>query len=294
MGRRRRTKSKSGIIIVLEAVFLVAAVVFCATVINHGAASEPKDALSQPPETNATDPVETLPPETLPPETLPVDTSPEGVIQAFAQGHGLTMDDYPEELVELLAKNPETEEFVLNYPLEYGQEHTVDLSAYARSQTVPLFMQWDRQWGYLDYGSGVAGMTACGPVCLSMVAYYLTGDENMSPDQMIRFAIDNGYCVPGNGTSWTLISEGGEKLGLEVTEIPLVESRMISNLEAGNPIICVMGPGVFTTTGHYIVLVGYEDGKYRINDPNSHANSERLWEFSEFSDQVRNLWVIQK
>ena len=84
------------------------------------------------------------------------------------------------------------------------------------------------------------------------------------------------------------------KLGLDVTEIPLVKKRIMDNLEVGNPIICAMGKGDFTSSGHYIVLVGAEDGKIRVNDPNSHANSEKLWTYEEMESQFRNLWVIRK
>ena len=214
-------------------------------------------------------------------------------VKAYADTHGLRYSDYPQELIDLLERNPETESFVLEYPLKKNCSADIDLSAYENSKTVPLFLQWDQQWGYIPYGSGAAGLTGCGPVCLSMAAYYITGDPAMSPDRIIQFALDNGYSVPGDGTSWTLISEGGVKLGLDVTEIPLVESRIYANLEAGNPIICVMGPGDFTTSGHYIVMVGLEDGMIRVNDPNSIANSQKLWSYDDISNQIRNLWVIR-
>ena len=67
---------------------------------------------------------------------------------------------------------------------------------------------------------------------------------------------------------------------------------MVRALEAGQLIICIMGPGVFTTTGHYIVLTGVEDGKFQVNDPNSRENSQKLWDYDEFADQIRNLWAI--
>lgn len=110
-------------------------------------------------------------------------------------------------------------------------------------------MQWDKRWGYMEYGSDVAALTACGPVCLSMAAVYVRQDIKYSPDYVIEFAIDNGYCLKKGGSEWALISEGGEKLGMDVTEIPLDKNRVFKNLEAGNPIICVMGPGDFTTKG---------------------------------------------
>lgn len=218
----------------------------------------------------------------------------ERAVKAYADEHNISFHSYPDSLIQLLERSPETETFVLEYPLKKDADIQVDLSQYKDSDGVPLFLQWDQQWGYMKYGSDVAGLTACGPVCLSMAAWYLTEDDAFSPDKMIEFASDNGYYSPGNGSSWTLISEGGVKLGFDVTEIPLVESRIIKNLEVNNPIICAMGPGDFTTSGHYIVMVGYEDGFIRINDPNSIANSQKLWKYEDIQDQIRNLWVIRK
>ncbi len=215
-------------------------------------------------------------------------------ITVFCQQNDLSPKDYPDELVALLERNPETAEYVLNYPLQKDKPVAVDLSAYDDSQGVPLFLQWDQQWGYMTYGDGPAALTACGPVCLSMAAYYLTGDAAFSPDKMIEFASDNNYYSSGNGSKWTLISRGAVELGFDVTEIPLVKSRILKNLEAGNPIICAMGAGDFTTSGHYIVLVGTEDGLIRVNDPNSRANSEKLWAYEDIESQFRNLWVIRK
>lgn len=215
------------------------------------------------------------------------------VIKDFAAQKNIDISQYPKSIIELLERNPEAEDFVLNYPLEYGNEHNIDLSEYRDSNKVPLFMQWDKRWGYIDYGSDVVGITGCGPICLSMVGYHLTKDEvKFRPDNVIKFALKKGYCIEGKGSSWKLISEGGKELGLNVTETYLDKNNVIKSLNAGNPVICVMGPGVFTSSGHFIVIVGTEDGKFKINDPNSKANSESLWEWEEFSDQIRNLWII--
>lgn len=219
-------------------------------------------------------------------------TETELKVKAFAEDNGLFYSEYPESLIALLERNPETEKFVLEYPLYEGGAY--DLSEYEDLDVVPLFMQWDQRWGYEIYGSDVIGLTGCGPTCLAMVGYYLTGDERFTPEQVAEFAWENGYYAKGYGSSWTLISEGGVKLGLDVTEIPLVKKRMTDNLEVGNPIIMAMGPGDFTTSGHYIVLTGLQDGKFVVNDPNSHANSKKLWSYEELEPQIRNLWVIRE
>lgn len=218
-------------------------------------------------------------------------TDAEWKVKNYADEMGISYGEYPESLIDLLERNPETEEFVLNYP--FRDEAAVETFSYDLEEGVPLLMQWDMRWGYIEYGSDVAGITGCGPTCLAMAGYYVTGDEKFHPANMLEFSSKNGYYSPGNGSSWTLISEGGVKLGLDVTEIPLVKKRIMDNLEVDNPIICAMGPGDFTTSGHYIVMVGCEDGKIRINDPNSYANSEKLWTYEEIEDQIRNLWVIR-
>ena len=217
-------------------------------------------------------------------------TETELKVKAFAEKNGLFFAQYPKSLIELLEKNPETEEFVLQYPLHEAGEP--DLSGYDRKAGVPLFLQWDAQWGYEKYGSDYLAITGCGPTCLAMAGYYLTGSLNMNPRDIAAFAEDNGYYAKGYGSSWTLISEGSARLGLKATELPLVKKKMTDALEAGNPVILAMGQGDFTTTGHYILLTGVENGFFRVNDPNSIANSSKLWSYEQIEDQIRNIWAI--
>ena len=219
-------------------------------------------------------------------------TEAEKTVKTFADEKGIPYSSYPGSLIELLDRNPETKDFVLNYP--FHEEESYDMTEFDRSSGVPLFLQWDSRWGYAPYGSDMMAITGCGPTCLAMVGYYLTGDaETYDPAVIAAFSEKNGYYATGYGSSWTLISEGAVKLGLDVTEIPLVEKRMKDNLEVGNPIICAMGAGDFTSSGHYIVLIGLKDGKFIVNDPNSRENSQKLWSYEQIQGQIRNLWVIR-
>jgi len=217
-------------------------------------------------------------------------TATEQKVKTFAEENGLFFAQYPKSLIELLENNPETEEFVLQYPLR--QEMETDLSGFDRSVGVPLFLQWDSQWGYEKYGSDYLAVTGCGPTCLAMAGYYLTGSKNMNPGDIAAFAEQNGYYAKGYGSSWTLISQGSTQLGLKATELPLVKKKMTDALEAGNPVILAMGEGDFTSAGHYIVLTGLENGFFRVNDPNSIINSEKLWSYEQLEGQIRNIWEI--
>ena len=52
-----------------------------------------------------------------------------------------------------------------------------------------------------------------------------------------------------------------------------------------------MLPGDFTTKGHFIVIVGAEEG-FRVNDPNSRIRSNQLWSYERLSTQIGNLWAF--
>ena len=216
--------------------------------------------------------------------------SPEAMeIKAFAEENGLSIGEYPWQIIELYENNPETRDFVLNYP--FREEAAVDLSAYGR-ETVPLFLQWDPMWGYEDYGSSCIAVTGCGPTCLAMAGYYLTGDPAFNPAGVAAFAEKNGYYEKGYGSSWTLISEGGETLGLSVKELPLVKKKITEALEAGSPVVLALGKGDFTSTGHYILLTGWNGEAFSVNDPNSVIRSEALWTYEQLQPQIRNIWAV--
>ncbi len=210
-------------------------------------------------------------------------------IKAYAESMGISYGEYPQYIIDLYEGNPETRDFVLNYP--FREEIPVDLTGYPVN-FVPLFLQWDPMWGYEKYGSSIVGVTGCGPTCLAMAGYYLTRDDNFTPGQIAKFAQDNGYYAIGYGSSWTLFSEGAGKLGLKATELPLVKKKMTDALKEGWPVVLALGPGDFTSSGHYILLTGVEDGLFRVNDPNSRVNSEKLWSYEELEGQIRNIWAI--
>ncbi len=273
-------RSKKGILIcvvIVLSLLLVGLVVLLCTL-------ESRDDVSQ------TQPVANYIEETVPETTA--ETVPETTAQTVPETT-LPKIDAPEHLIRLMELNPETEEFVLSYSQKKDLVFEYTLDEYKDCEEVPLLLQWDERWGYGYYAGELMGISGCGPTCLSMVCIYLLGDTGLTPEALARFSSENAFCEDGIGSAWTLISRGGPMLGLDVTEIPLHKERIFRNLEVGNPIICVMGPGDFTTTGHFIVLTGVEDGKLKINDPNSRTRSEMLWEYEDIESQFRNLWVCR-
>lgn len=196
---------------------------------------------------------------------------------------------YPDVMLETLEKNPEIIEFVKNYP-DSEPVATGGFSTSEKQQQYPLLLQWDARWGYVSYGDDNIGLSGCGPVCLSMVIFSLTGDERATPDALAAFSEDNGYYVYGQGTSWSLMTEGAAYYGVKTEELSLDEGRMKSYLDSGGMIICSMGPGDFTSSGHFIVLYGYDQNGFLVNDPFSRIRSSRSWSYDTISGQIRSMW----
>lgn len=199
---------------------------------------------------------------------------------------------YPKQLKELALKNEEALEFVYDYPAEHVKEHTIDLTEEASMDSVPLFVQWDKRWGYEKYSGNFFAASGCGPTTLSMVVVYLTHNREASPIAVAKYSKEAGYSVDGSGSSWTLISEGCRHYGVKAKAVALDESRMKAELDEGHPIVVNVGPGDFTDTGHFMVITGYDDEGFSINDPNSIEKSGKMWLFKNISSQIRAVWSM--
>lgn len=197
--------------------------------------------------------------------------------------------DASDTLRELLENNPETADFIKNYP-DMKDNPPAESVGDMTKGVIPHLLQWDERWGYQTYGDNMIAVNGCGPTALSMVAAGLTGDNTITPYKVAGFAAEQGYYAGESGTSWSLMTEGAQQFGIRGEELGLSREEVFSALENGQPIICSMRPGDFTTTGHFIVLVGTKDGKIRMNDPNSLKRSEKLWDYETLEYQINNLW----
>ncbi|MBR2524777.1 MAG: C39 family peptidase [Clostridiales bacterium] len=202
-----------------------------------------------------------------------------------------------ETLVETMAITPspaaaDTEDTTQSQPDQTSSSAALDLSSEASGTDVPLLMQTDPRWSSNSYAGSTMADSGCGPTCLSMAALYLTGDGSYTPVEMALYAETNGLTSEGDGSEWTLITAGAAHADLSCAEVPKEKIVMQRLAASGVPMICAMGPGSFTQSGHYIVITGLQDNKFKVNDPNSQENSSRTWSYDEISDQIRNTWAL--
>lgn len=202
-------------------------------------------------------------------------------------------EKYPKELISAFLNNPEMEDFVAGY-LDADITVQQGLTETECSEDFPLLLQWDKRWGYQPYGKSIIGLSGCGPTCLSMVLVSLTKDAEKTPNWVAQFSEEHGYYVEDSGTAWSLMTEGAAQLGLLATELSLDESVMKSALDSAKPIICTVGPGDFTTQGHFIMIYGYDENGFFVNDPNCIARSSQVWSYEKLQGQIKNMWAFQR
>lgn len=155
---------------------------------------------------------------------------------------------------------------------------------------VPALYQTDPQWADEEYAGATIGTSGCGPTCLAAVAIALTGNESLTPSVVAAYSEGNGYVDDGL-TAWALMTEGARGLGLSSREEPGTAEAVTCALEAGRPIIASVGPGDFTSSGHFIVLTSLDgDGNVRVMDPNSQPRTRESWDLERVLGQTRGLW----
>ncbi len=207
-------------------------------------------------------------------------------------------DKYPVKLLSVLCNNPEMLSYVEGYLKYENGDKTVageaELTSEEKEQKFPLFLQWDKRWGYEEYGDFNIALSGCGPTCLSMVLVALNKDYDMTPKKVADFAMKNGFYVEGTGTAWSLMKEGAKELGLSAKEVSLDEDVMKNQLDAGKMLICSVGPGDFTAQGHFIVIYDYDEHGFLINDPNCVYRSSKSWSYREIVSQIKILWAYGK
>ena len=200
---------------------------------------------------------------------------------------------FSDDLLRYVAVNPEMKRFVIDYIAKISIVFEGNFTLTTPVEEVPLYLQFDEQWGYADYGESVIAIRGAGPVCLSMVYTYIKQEGSQNPIKIGDMAMNNGYLTEEGGTADVLFTDGAANLGLKSQEMAVDKDQMIDALANGKLLICAVNPGDFTKTTSYIVIKDYKSGLFLINDPMSEARSKVGWDFPRLSSQIAKIWVLE-
>lgn len=166
------------------------------------------------------------------------------------------------------------------------------------------YNQQDKEWASHLYGDGTIGVNGCGPAALAMVISSLT-ETPITPIEMADWSYENGFKAKDAGSYHSLIPNGAEAFGLAVENNVRDQSLLIDALVKGKVIVVAMGPGHFTSSGHFITIIGIDSvdsRKVRIVDSDSRERTELSWDINLIMKEAQNdktsdggpFWIISK
>lgn len=161
------------------------------------------------------------------------------------------------------------------------------MAAQKQQQSKPLKVVYYNQADYP--GKKIGGSTiqaaGCGPTSVAVCYSSLTGKKADVP-KMCKQAYEHGWYYTGQGCTHNVIPGLSKLYGLSCKGLGYSKSAVEKALNAGHPVVALMGPGDFTKHGHFIVLtrmVGKD--KVEVADVGSRANTAKTWSFSKVVSQ---------
>lgn len=175
-----------------------------------------------------------------------------------------------EKAVSNEQEGEETEGFQLQGEIAYegakAETWNVELGDYIG---LTYYSQLDSRWANKMYSSvgnpnQTIGSSACGPTCASMVVTATKGA--ITPDTMCDLFVQHGYRSANNGTYFSAFRAVADEFDIGYEETYYLD-KAVELLRNNHYVIVSCGNGLFTTGGHFIVLVGIDGDTLKIYDP---------------------------
>lgn len=166
------------------------------------------------------------------------------------------------------------------------------------------YLQTDSRWKNDPYRmpgeTATIGSSGCGPTAAAMLIETITG-KKFTPVDACAWSIAHGYKALKQGTYYAYFKPQFAAHGIDCDMLNWQNTygkpnhanhqKMPDLLKAGYYIIALMGPGQWTTGGHFVV-VWWEDGKIRINDPASTKTARLNGDPKTFFSQAKYYWWV--
>lgn len=138
------------------------------------------------------------------------------------------------------------------------------------------FKQYDSKWAKKVYSAtGKSSQTmkssGCGPTAAADVVATLK-NSSVTPWTLAQLYMSNGFRTANSGTAWGAFKWTANKYGFSKFIQTSSLSTLKACIDAGGYVVCSMGPGYWTSGGHYICAWKYDSKYIYCNDP---ASSKR-------------------
>lgn len=166
------------------------------------------------------------------------------------------------------------------------------------------YLQTDPKWKKLPYRvpgeTATIGGSGCGPSAACMAIESITG-QKFTPIDACKWSVDHGYKALGQGTYYSYFVPQFKAFGIDCKQMlgsslhnkpdHPIHDQMKALINEGYYAIALMGPGLWTKGGHYILVWDWDD-KVRINDSASRKDARLNGDPALFKSQVKQYWLI--
>lgn len=166
------------------------------------------------------------------------------------------------------------------------------------------YLQTDPRWSKKPYRvpgeAATIGSSGCGPTAAAMLISTVAG-KTFTPEDACKWSVEHGYKALKAGTYYAYFKPQFADFGIECDMLNWSKTygkpdhanhkKVLELLKAGYYIIALMGPGLWTSGGHFVV-VWWEDDKIRINDPASTRTVRLNGDPRTFFSQVNYYWWV--
>lgn len=159
--------------------------------------------------------------------------------------------------------------------------------------TLTYYNQHDPRWADALYGGNDSVSSyGCGPTVLAMLVSSFT-EQTMTPDAMAQWAAANYYWASGSGSRHNLIPEGAAAFGFRADSFQdFTPEGVKTALRKGSILVALMGPGHFTSSGHFIIIADYWSGNLvSVADPASLENTQIPWDIQLILNELNTSHI---
>lgn len=162
---------------------------------------------------------------------------------------------------------PQTELWPVKYPVTGGTRDAFLTEITGLAAVYNQNDYGDVPYPAAGYEAATVKSGGCGPTSVAMIVETLRPHVAFDPSAAAAFSRAVGARVSG-GTDMELLSRRvGEKFGLRVKGTNLICELLIHLKNGGVAVANSAGRGMFSTGGHYVVVLAEEGGLLTIADP---------------------------
>ena len=163
----------------------------------------------------------------------------------------------------------ESEEFKLQGEIAYNGTTEYPNISLGNYTGLTYYNQTDSRWRNHQYSSvgdssQTIGTSGCGPTSTAMIVTAIRG--TITPPEMGDLFVQYGYRSANSGTYWSAFRWVADVFDIGYQECSNLDTA-INLVRNNNYVIVSVGNGLFTTGGHFIVIVGIDGDTLKIYDP---------------------------